>query len=51
MAETNMLEELARLLKMKKSKAFYATKLGITTQEVDDLLKEYSFNYFKKSTV
>lgn len=35
-----MLEKLRELLKWKKSNAFYAEKLGITEQEVKELLKE-----------
>jgi hypothetical protein len=36
----DMLSRLGALLRMKKSKAFYAERLGITEQEVDELLKE-----------
>lgn len=39
---TEILAELEILLKRKKSKAFYATKLGISLSEVDNLLKELS---------
>lgn len=35
-----MLEKLRDLLKQKKSKQFYADKLGITIQEVEELLQE-----------
>lgn len=35
-----LLEKLKSLLSYKKSKTFYAEKLGITTEEVDELLKE-----------
>jgi len=34
------LERLRALLKQKRSKSFYAEKLGITTEEVEELLKE-----------
>jgi len=41
MAENqNVLLQLEQLLSWKKSKKFYAEKLGITEQEVSDLLKE-----------
>jgi len=36
----DMLLRLEALLRMKKSKSFYAARLGITEQEVDELLKE-----------
>lgn len=36
----DMLSHLEALLRQKKSKAFYAEKLGISEQEVDELLKE-----------
>jgi len=36
----DMLSHLEALLRQKKSKAFYAERLGITEQEVDELLKE-----------
>lgn len=36
----DMLLRLELLLRQKKSKTFYAAKLGITEQEVDELLKE-----------
>jgi UDP-2,3-diacylglucosamine pyrophosphatase LpxH len=35
-----MLEKLEQLLKQKKSQAYYATKLGITVEEVKELMKE-----------
>lgn len=35
-----MLEKLEQLLKQKKSQAYYATKLGITVEEVKELIKE-----------
>jgi hypothetical protein len=35
----DMLSHLEALLRMKKSKSFYAARLGITEQEVDELLK------------
>lgn len=35
-----LLEELKRLLRQKKSKQFYADKLGVSVQEVDSLLEE-----------
>lgn len=35
-----MLEQLQKLLKQKKSRAFYASRLGITVEEVDSLLRE-----------
>jgi len=35
-----LLSELQQLLTQKKSKAYYASKLGITESEVDELLKE-----------
>ena len=37
---SNLLSQLEQLLKMKKSKKFYAERLGISIEEVDDLLKE-----------
>mgnify|MGYP003347727905 CR=1 FL=1 len=36
----NLLSQLEQLLKMKKSKKFYAERLGITESEVEDLLEE-----------
>jgi hypothetical protein len=36
----DMLSHLEALLRMKKSKTFYAERLGITEKEVDELLKE-----------
>jgi biotin operon repressor len=36
----DMLLRLSELLRQKQSKAFYAKRLGITEQEVDELLKE-----------
>jgi hypothetical protein len=36
----DMLSRLEALLRMKKSKSFYAERLGITENEVDELLKE-----------
>lgn len=36
----HLLNQLQQMLNWKKSKKFYAEKLGITEQEVDDLLKE-----------
>ena len=36
----DMLSRLEALLRRKKSKTFYAEKLGITEIEVDELLKE-----------
>jgi biotin operon repressor len=41
MSENNvLLYQLEKLLCQKKSKKFYAEKLGITEHEVDELLKE-----------
>lgn len=40
MTEQNYLEQLANLIKQKKSKAFYAERLGITVEEVTSLLQE-----------
>ena len=41
MTENNvMLYQLEKLLSQKKSKKFYAEKLGITEYELDELLKE-----------
>lgn len=37
---TQLLEELEQLLKWKKSRGFYAEKLGITIEEVDTLMAE-----------
>lgn len=36
----SLLEQLEEMLHWKKSKKFYAEKLGITEAEVDELLKE-----------
>jgi hypothetical protein len=36
----DMLSRLETLLRLKRSKSFYAERLGITEQEVDELLKE-----------
>ena len=38
--QQNLLERLENLLKWKKSKAFYSQKLGITIEEIDELLAE-----------
>lgn len=35
-----LLEQLKKLINQKKSKKYYAQKLGLTTEEVDSLLKE-----------
>ena len=41
MSETHsLLEQLEKLLSWKRSKKFYAEKLGITEYEVEGLLKE-----------
>ena len=36
----SLLEQLEKLLSWKRSKKFYAEKLGITEYEVEDLMKE-----------
>lgn len=40
MSEQNSLEQLRNLITQKKSKAFYAEKLGISVEEVESLLQE-----------
>ncbi len=40
MIEKNLLPELEKLLTRRRSKSFYAEKLGITIKEVEELLKE-----------
>jgi hypothetical protein len=43
-SENSLLKQLSSLLSYKKSKAFYAQKLGITVGEVDELLAELKQN-------
>ena len=45
----DQLSMLQALLKLKKSKTFYATRLGITEIEVDELLKELRERRTKRS--
>ena len=39
----SLLEQLEKLLSWKKSKKFYAEKLGITEYEVEELMKELGY--------
>lgn len=47
----NLLSQLEKLLTWKKSKAFYAEKLGITESEVTELLKELKEKYSSTETI
>ena len=40
MSENNLIEELKILRKQKKSKAYYAEKLGVTEEKITDLLNQ-----------
>jgi len=47
MEENNMLEQLKALLKRKKGKAYYASKLNISEKQVEELMKEAKGEFLK----